>query len=83
MTGLQEVKLKHEAEAQQRLQEQLDKVKFRIKCIDVELHTEVRHVTTAQCCLANPQGCDAVLTDLTCVLSPCVHAGAKLGWEQQ
>lgn len=53
MYVLQELKLKHETEQQHKLRDEYDKLKFRLKCMDIELHTEVQiHATvpyTALC----------------------------------
>ena len=46
LIGLQELKLKHEAKKEHKLQEEYDKIKFRLKCMDIELHTEVWSAAT-------------------------------------
>ena len=39
---MQELKLRRDAKEQHRLHDVYDKIKFKLKCMDIELHTEVQ-----------------------------------------
>ena len=66
------MKLRREAKEQHRLQNEYDKIKFRLKCMDIELHTEVS-IAKADIQPASPKTEWSALADMSCQCE-----GAKL-----